>query len=111
MKFSSKDRIDERDFREKCSKSIVKGYNVHYITKEELEAAQLAGSREDEKAMDQGSFEAAQPRDKALQEDTAPPSAEYGKLNEDDPVTREQIEKILGEKEEWLQETIQESKN
>ena len=30
-----KDMIDERNFREKCARSIVKSYNVHYMTKEE----------------------------------------------------------------------------
>ena len=32
-----RDLIDERDFREKCARSIVKNYNVHYMTKEEVE--------------------------------------------------------------------------
>lgn len=32
------DTIDKRNFREKCARSIVKGYNVRYVTQEETEA-------------------------------------------------------------------------
>ena len=31
-----RDMIDERDYRERSSRSIVKSYNVHYMTTEEL---------------------------------------------------------------------------
>ena len=31
-----RDMIDERNDRERSSRSIVKGYNVHYMTPEEL---------------------------------------------------------------------------
>ena len=35
-----KDLIDERNFREKCARSIVKSYNVHYIMPDETEEKQ-----------------------------------------------------------------------
>lgn len=36
------DKIDERDRQEKSRRSIIKGYNVHYITREEMEAQNAA---------------------------------------------------------------------
>ena len=33
---SMRDLIDERNRREKLKNSIIKGYNVHYVTQEEL---------------------------------------------------------------------------
>lgn len=111
MKFSRKDMIDERDFREKCSKSIVKGYNVHYITKEELEAARLANAQEEESSMESGGNAAVMQDNEAMHEEAQEFLSGYGSWRDDDPVTREQIEKILGEREEHLQETIEELKN
>ena len=32
-----RDKIDERNFREKIAKSIIKSYNVHYISQEDME--------------------------------------------------------------------------
>ncbi len=41
---SMRDLIDERNRREKLKNSIIKGYNVHYVTQEEL-ARQKRGRR------------------------------------------------------------------
>ena len=43
------------------------------------------------------------------EKETELPSAHYGEREETDPVTKEQIEKILGEREEQLLEIIQDS--
>lgn len=91
------DMIDKRNFKEKCARSIVKGYNVHYVTQEEAETLQaaketqkpvLAETEHTEKEM---VFEA----DKRY---ASKPSSTYGTKEVKDPVTKEQIEQILGER-------------
>ena len=88
-----RDLIDERDFREKCARSIVKNYNVHYMTKEEVEEQQIEKAKEIVGQTEQQEHAAA-----------------ADKQEEIDPVTEEQIRKILGEREEQLEETIEANK-
>lgn len=90
-----KDLIDERNFREKCARSIVKGYNVRYVMPEETE----------EKAAEQPEeAPAEQPVARGVLDDESRwahiPSAGYGKMKDNDPVTEEQIRQILGKQEE-----------
>ncbi len=100
-----RDLIDERNFREKCARSIVKNYNVHYITQEELETQQLKQAKEVVEQAKYGAFnEIISSLD--IQEDS--PSVEEP-TEERDPISEEQIRKILGEREEQLAETIEES--
>ena len=88
-----RDLIDERDFREKCARSIVKNYNVHYKAKEIVEDAKYGGIKEIVGQAEQQEHAAA-----------------ADKQEEIDPVTEEQIRKILGEREEQLEETIEANK-
>lgn len=101
-----KDLIDERNFREKCSRSIVKGYNVHYVTKEELEAVQSAEGSGNETEQPGNKSSILQQTQPGTKEPETDPSA-CKAAGDDDSVTKEQIDKILGEKEENLQNTIE----
>ncbi len=89
-----RDLIDERNFREKCSRSIVKGYNVHYMTQEEIDAQNKA-KQEKEAAAPKETRRRYKSEEKAL--DAA---LELYGMDPNDPVTREQIEQILGERED-----------
>lgn len=87
-----KDFIDERNFREKCAKSIVKGYNARFVP------AGAPQEPEDEK--ETGAAEPAPWADEISKSEkkwAEQPSFEYGKRKDNDPVTEEQIRKILGE--------------
>lgn len=100
-----RDLIDERNFREMCNRSIVKGYNVHYMTQEEIEQQQRAVTPAQEFTQKQKSETQAQEEyDGVFTE-----AEHYGEKETDDPVTKEQIAKILGYREEKLQETIHNS--
>ena len=89
-----KDLIDERNFREKCARSIVKWYNVRYVMPEETEEKPVETEKEAHTESDS----------KGVLEDESRwahiPSAGYGKKKENDPVTEEQIRRILGQQEE-----------
>lgn len=101
-----KDLIDERNFREKCARSIIKGYNVNYITKEEAEAQKAVLEEKQEEI-------AAAPVTTENLEDESRwahiPSAGYGKVKDNDPVTEEQIQKILRERQNNLNGIIEEA--
>lgn len=100
-----KDLIDERNFREKCARSIVKGYNVHYMTPEEIEAMRLAKTSA---SVEEQKPEIATENVTEIDERWADiPSAGYGQKEEKDPVTKEQIEKILGEREDAFQDVLE----
>lgn len=89
-----RDLIDERNFKEMCSRSIVKGYNVHYMTQEEIDAQKLA-KQEKEAEKPKETRHRYKSKEKAL--DAA---LELYGMDPNDPVTREQIEQILGERED-----------
>ena len=95
-----KDMIDERNFREKCARSIVKSYNVHYIMPDETEEKQEEAAKTQEDTS------------KSVLDDESRwahvPSAGYGKIKESDPVTEEQIRKILGQQSEGTLELLAE---
>lgn len=98
-----KDLIDERNFKEKSARSIVKGYNVHYMTKEEIEAQQLAKQNSmTEQETSGGTVYHQNKFYSTADENTV---KRFG--NADDSITDEQIQRILGEKEERLHETIE----
>lgn len=101
-----RDLIDERDYREKRARSIVKSYNVNYIARPEEELSAVKSKSKD--AGEESSSVKLTP----LQEDdrwAAVPSSGYGKMREDDPVTEEQIKKILGERQESLSEVLKDA--
>ncbi len=91
-----KDMIDERNFHEQCARSIVKSYNVHYLTAEEAEA-----QKREKEAKDLPKEENPKAREMVFEADERyahMPSSQYGTTAVDDPVTKEQIERILGER-------------
>ena len=60
-----RDMIDERDYRERSSRSIVKSYNVHYMTAEEL--------AEQERLKNQANEPQEEPAPVEVSEETAEP--------------------------------------
>lgn len=122
------DRIDERNFREKVKKSIIKSWNIHYISKEELNRKkQEEELQHAQEIIDRLNREAAQDeavkqneinellRQKELEKSynraTGAYSGEYGKQQIADAVAKEKVEKILAEKNEELFRTIEKSKH
>ncbi|MCI8875236.1 MAG: hypothetical protein HFI77_04130 [Lachnospiraceae bacterium] len=98
-----RDMIDERNDRERSSRSIVKGYNVHYMTPEELaERERQKMQKEEQKAAPAPVLEP----EKAQETETL----EGEERDSSDPVTQEQIAKILGEREEQYNQMLDEIK-
>lgn len=99
-----KDMIDQRDFREKCARSIVKGYNVRYIPAERQTEIPKENtvSQGEENISSAKVFEADERYAKR-------PSSQYGTTSVEDPVTKEQIAQILDERNQTsLIEALQE---
>lgn len=97
-----KDLIDERNFREKCARSIVKGYNVRYVMPD-------VPKPEAEKAEDAPAVNGQEGSKSVLDDESRwshIPSARYGKMADHDPVTEEQIRKILGQQSEGTMELL-----
>lgn len=112
-----KDIIDERNERERISKSIIKYWNVNYVPTPVGEmAAQNAaeGNGTADTAM-QGEMNAADKgTKKAVSEEdynatTGSYSGSYGKTEIADEVTRGQIDKILHEKTDAIRSLIEQS--
>lgn len=99
-----KDIIDERDFKEKCARSIVKGYNVHFMTKEEVEAEQKERAHQIVEDARVGKVREIV-RDRAERGEVSKNPLSNAEL---DNVTEEQIRKILGEKEERFNDMLEE---
>lgn len=89
-----KDLIDERNFREKCARSIIKGYNVRYVMPEETEEKPMEAAEEVQEGLAAGNVLDDESRWAHI------PSAGYGKMKDNDPVTEEQIRQILGQQQE-----------
>ena len=115
-----KDLIEGRDRKAKIQKSVVKSWNVHYMTLEELEelekqkeAADVYARLEAEAAADEAKFQAEIEVAKRKSEDynktTGAYSGEYGKQDVDS-VTQGQIDKILGEKDAAIRSMIDEER-
>ncbi len=113
-----KDLIAERDRREKIHNSIIKSWNVHYMTPEELEKLQkqneaeeiyerLAAEAAADEAKLQAEIEDAKKKAMSYNKMTGSYSGEYGKQDVDS-VTQGQIERILGEKEAAIRAMIEE---
>lgn len=120
-----KDAIDKRNEKERIAKSIVKGWNVIYITKEELEK-----KRQEEERMQQAEEEREKADEilKRLEEeaqndkkkkadeieallaqmelDSHKSSDSYGTIPMDG-VTQEKVEAILSDKNQAIQQIIQ----
>lgn len=101
-----KDLIDERNFKERCARSIVKGYNARFVPADEP-----AGQKSRKET-------AGQEKNKPWEDEIAEserkwaskPSAGYGKKKDNDPVTEEQIQRILGEQKVDVMESIEKMK-
>ena len=113
-----RDLIDERNRREKLKNSIIKGYNVHYVTQEELarQKEEEERKRQQEAAERLRLEEAAKKvalelerRREMEQQAKMPPSSRYGTNETDNPVTKEQINAILAEKRQKLDKVIHDS--
>ncbi len=120
------DLIDERNRREKIRRSVIKRYNVHYITQEELERQQeteeekrvretmehlqAKGAAEEEaKRLEiQRAREERERLEREIFEASQPPSSKYG-MKEADEVTKEQVQAILEEKKSALDKFIEEN--
>lgn len=120
------DKIDERNMRDKIARSIIKGYRVHYMTQEELEAKQreeeaerlarevyerLQAEAAADEAVKQREIQDAMRLQESYNAKTNAYSGEYGKNVNVDEVTMNQIEKILAEKEDEFKRTLAESIN
>lgn len=121
-----RDLIDERNRREKIKSSVIKRYNVHYITQEELERQQEteedkrvretmehlqskgAAEEEAKKLEIQRAREERERLERAMFEASQPPSSKYG-MKESDEVTKEQVQAILEEKKSALNKFIEEN--
>lgn len=104
-----KDLIEERDRKAKIQRSIIKRWNVHYMTPEELKSmeeqdmaasivARLEAEAAEDEAKKQAEIEEARSKAANYNKTTGSYSGDYGK-QEVDSVTQGQIDKILGEKE------------
>lgn len=120
---SMRDLIDERNRREKLKNSIIKGYNVHYVTQEELARQKEEEERKRqqeaaerlrlEEAAKKVALELERRREmeqrELLEQAKMPPSSRYGTNETDNPVTKEQINAILAEKRQKLDKVIYDS--
>lgn len=130
------DMIDKRDKRNRIARSVIKSWNVHYITEAELQAKQaqeeerlrqeeaervgnvLARLKEEAEA-DEAAKQAEirelldqQERDRAnFNAATNSRSGEYGTRKVEDETTLAQINAILGEKEEAFEQQLQHIKD
>lgn len=112
-----KDIIDERNEKERISKSIIKYWNVNYVVNKEPEEdpdailSHMQDAAAEEEARKQAEIEAAvraaQEREKHYNVATGSYSGEYGRDGVKDEVTKGQIDKILKEKSEALRDLIE----
>lgn len=102
-----KDLIDERNERERISKSIIKFWNVNYMPRQpepEMNAAEEA-------EMPQEAEETVVESEEMYNKTTGSYSGSYGRQEVKDEVTKGQIEKILHERSDSLRDLINESQN
>lgn len=114
-----RDIIDERNEKERISKSIVKFWNVNYVPRpvEEDEAQKILDRLAMEVAEDkaakhaeiEAALEEARKRDELYNVTTGSRSGAYGRDAVEDDVTKGQIDKILQEKNVALRELIEHS--
>jgi hypothetical protein len=111
-----KDTIDERNERERISKSIIKYWNVNYVPNptpdEEAQKVidRLAKEAEEDDAKKQAEIDEAKAQaDEAYNATTGSYSGEYGQNEVIDDVTKGQIEKILHEKTDAIRDLFEHS--
>lgn len=112
-----RDVIDDRNEKERISKSIVKYWNVNYVPAppKEDEAAKILERLEEEAAADEAAkraeieslLEEARRREASYNKTTGSYSGSYGAEEVGDEVTRGQIDKILHEKADAMRSLIE----
>lgn len=112
-----RDIIDERNEKERISKSIIKYWNVNYVPAPQQDAEaerilrQLEEEAEREEAAKRAEIDAAIEEKRRKEElynvTTGSYSGSYGSEGIQDEVTRGQIDKILQEKTEALRSIIE----
>ena len=116
------DVIDERNQKEKIKRSIIKRWNIHYLSKAELEEQQrqeeiakaneilerLNAEAAEDEAKKQAEIEAIRKaQEEAFNQATKSHSGFYGVEAIENEETKEKISQILGEKEKDFDETLQ----
>lgn len=131
------DSIDKRNEKERMAGSIIKSWNVHYLTRDEVESreekkkddrmkeaqdilARLQAEAEADEEKKRQEIEAVRqemeqmPTEADYNASTNAYSGAYGKKRVTDTATRDQIDQILGEKkrsfEAHLEETLEQNK-
>lgn len=102
-----KDLIDERNERERISKSIIKFWNVNYMPRQpepEMSAAEEVETPPETE-------EAVVETEEMFNKTTGSYSGAYGRQEVKDEVTKGQIEKILHERSDSLRDLINGSQN
>lgn len=111
-----RDVIDERNEKERISRSIIKYWNVNYVNTPQVDEKekilkQLQEEAEKEEAAKQAEIDAAleeaQRKEELYNVTTGSYSGSYGSAEVQDEVTRGQIDKILQEKTEALRSIIE----
>lgn len=116
------DVIDERNQKEKIKRSIIKRWNIHYLSKAELEEQQrqeeiakaneilerLNAEAAEDEAKKQAEIEAIRKaQEEAFNQATKSHSGFYGAEEIENEETKEKINQILGEKEKDFDATLQ----
>lgn len=102
-----RDRIDERNEKERISRSIVKYWNVNYVPVIEVSDEAAKEQALDSSAMDAGELLSGM-TDEFYNKATKSYSGIYGLEKPEDEVTQGQIDRILQEKDDALRQLLDE---
>lgn len=102
-----RDRIDERNEKERISRSIVKYWNVNYVPVIEQADEVAKEQASDGSAMDEGEVFSGM-TDELYNKATKSYSGIYGLDRPEDEVTQGQIDRILQEKDDALRQLLDE---
>lgn len=110
-----RDDIEEKNMREKISRSIIKRQFIHYMTEEEIIQKKRAEEERLEWEKQKKLEEDMKRRKKELESGYNPAtnsySGNYGKNKDVDELTKSQIDKILGERNAAFMQALQDEKN
>lgn len=108
------DRIDERNFRDKINKSIIKNWNIKYISGEELKREnERKQAQEIKRRLDETVALAEAKKREEIErllwerEHPKKDSEDHETVQTNDAFVEEQIDRILSEKDEDLYRTIE----
>ncbi|MGN0485301.1 MAG: hypothetical protein ACI4HI_17310 [Lachnospiraceae bacterium] len=100
------DAIDKRNLQDKIARTIIKRQNVHYMTLQEIEEKKRIEEKKKEAEAEKKRNQRKKDLESGYNRQTGSYSGAYGKEEIRDELTRGQIEKILGEKDESLRHMI-----